>query len=191
MKDMEYFVSAIIAIFLLGIGVYFIISFNSGTINRNIQNDKSESIDFKTNSTDNKNIKSVLPLTNEDFVIKDKNNYIELGGKFKYLKTNEKITKTRTTNENFAYDIYVFENLKIMIGVDTIGSIDLTTPILQTSRGIRIGDSISKVFEKYGNTNDYDTTNIPICYSYFYNSNSISFFVDKNDKVMIIIFEGV
>lgn len=183
-------------ILILGIGVYLLFSYNRGTVNSKIQNDKSESIDSKTKITDSTDIKSVSPLTNEDFVIKDKNYYIELGGKYGDLKTNEKITKTVPGNEMHVYDIYVFENFKIVteLGGDAnsrIESIDLTTPIIQTSRGIRVGDTISEVFKKYGNADDSNITNTPGYYVYHYNSKLLTFFVDKIGKVVGIRFELV
>lgn len=194
MKIKLFFISILITIFLLSIGVYFTASFNTGTVNPKIQNDKSVSIDSEAKITDSINIKSVLPLTNEDFVIKDKNNYIELGGKYGDLKTNEKITKTIPANEKFVYDIYVFENFKIITESGgkancIIESIDLTTPTIQTSRGIRIGDNISEVIEKYGNADHSNITDTPGYYVHRYNSNLLTFFVDKIGKVIGIRFE--
>lgn len=184
----------LITILLLGIGVYFTVSFN----NPKVQNDKSEIIDSKIKINDSTNIKSVSPLTNEDFVIKDKNNYIELGGKYGDLKTNEKISETVPANEKHIYDIYVFGNFKIVTeaggGANSrIESIDLTTPIIQTSRGIRVGDTISDVVEKYGNADDSIIADsiAPGQYLYSYNGNTLTFFVDKMGNVVGIRFESV
>ncbi len=151
------------------------------------QNSLPKPVQTSTNS------KSVYPLTSEDFVIKDKNNYVKLGGKYGDLKTNEKVTKTVSANEMNAYDIYVFENFKILVGVGTIGSIDLTTPVLQTSRGIRIGDTITEVIEKYG---DADNSKIvdsiaPGQYVFRHNGEFATFFVDEIGKVVGIRFELV
>ena len=109
------------------------------------------------------------------------------------METNEKITKTVSANELRAYDIYVFENFKILIGVDTVGSIDLTTRFFQTSRGIRIGDTISKVVEKYGNADDSKTADsiAPGQYVYRHDGEIITFFVDKTGKLVGIRFELV
>lgn len=194
MKNKLFVISILITIFIFGIGVYFTVSFNRGT-NPKIQNDKSESIDSKTKITGNTNIKSVSPLTNEDFIIKDKNNYIELGGKYGDLKTNEKITETIPCNEKHLYYIYVFENFKIRTGAcgGYIGSIDLETPIIQTSRGIIIGDTISEVIKKYGKADDSNIADsiAPGQYVYRYNGNFLTFFVDKIGNVIGIRFESV
>lgn len=197
MKIKLSFISILITIFILGIGVYFTVSFNRGTTNPKIQNEKSETIVSKTKTTDNTNIKSNFPLSNEDFVIKDNNNYIELGGKYEDLKTNEKITENLPPNEMKSYYIYVFENFKILTDGGIVGQIDLTAPILQTSRGIRIGDTISKVFEKYGedaHITKYDEdltklTNNTGFYTYTYNGKSLEFYVDKSGEITDIRFE--
>gem|GEM_PF-2490916 len=187
------FISILITVFLLGIGVYFTVSFNRGVINPKIQNYKSESMDSRTKITDNTNIKSIYPLTNEDFVIRDKNNDIELRGKYGNLKTNEKITKTIPANEKVAYNIYIFENFNITTDGCSIDSIDITTPIIQTSRGIIIGDTLSDIIEKYGKADEANIADsvAPGHYAYHHNGNLLTFFVDKIGKVIGIRFESV
>ncbi|MDP4183122.1 MAG: hypothetical protein Q8942_18790 [Bacillota bacterium] len=191
------FISPLVIIIIL-IGVYFFASIDRGTINNTIQNSKIKSNDSKTKIADITKIKAVSPITNEDFVIKDKNNDIELGGKYGDLKTNEKITKTVPDNEIHAYFIYIFENFKILTQPcgDTssiIGSITLTTPIIQTSRGIRIGDTKTEVAKKYGNPDDTSTADsiTPGQYVYRYNGKFLTFIVDKIGKVVGIRFESV
>lgn len=199
MKLKLFFLSSIlIIIFLIGVGVYYITSINRAPVNPKAQNDSFKSTDSKARINDSSNIKSVSPLTNEDFVIKDTNNYVELGGKYGDLKTNEKIIKTVPANEQHIYDIYEFDNFKILTqpgggASSTIGSIDLTTPVIQTSRGITVGDNISEVVEKYGNPDDASKADsiAPGQYVYRYNGEVMTFFVDKNDKVVLIRFEIV
>jgi hypothetical protein len=62
--------------------------------------------------------------------------------------------------------------------------IDLTSSVFQTSRGIKIGDSLSKVIEKYGKTEIYNLSDSPNYYEYSYSSDFITFFIDKNEKVI-------
>ncbi len=198
MKSKLFFISISIIILIIGVGVYLIFSSNKGTASPKLENDKLESIDAKTKIIDSSNIKSVSSITNKDFVIKDKNNYIELSGKYRDLKTDEKIIKTVPANEKHIYDIYEFDNFKILIqpGRDAnsrIGSIDLTTPVIQTSRGIIVGDTISQVVEKYGKADDHkiiDQT-LPEEYVYRCNSEFMTFFVDKTGKVVLIRLELV
>lgn len=197
MKFKLLFISNIlITIFIFGVSVYFIVGFNRGTADPKVQNDKVEGIDSKANINNSTNIKSVFPLTNSDFVIKDKNNFIKLGGKYGDLKTNEKITKTVPADENRIYDVYEFENFKLLTqpgggSNSIIGSIDLTTPIIKTSRGISVGDTISEVVAKYGNPDDSSIADsiAPGQYMYQYNSKFITFFVNKTGKVVLIRFE--
>ena len=158
-------------------------------------------------NTDDKNISvkenlksnSILPLTNRDFVIKDDDNYIELDGKFEELKTDKKLTETITPNENHAYYVYVYEDFKILSGGEIIASIDLTTPTFQTSRGVKLGDEISEVIEKYGKLYmekaEYDEDNeIPGYYEYAYDSKNtiskyITFFFDKSNEIVGVRLE--
>lgn len=198
MKIKLFFISILITIVLIGVGVYLILSFNKGTADPEVQNDKLESTDSKAKINDSSNIKSVNPLTNEDFVIKNNNTYIELGGKYGDLKTNEKIINTVPANEKHIYDIYEFDNFKILTqpgdgATSIIASIDLTTPTIQTSRGISVGDTTSEVIEKYGNTDDDSTTDsiAPDQYVYRYNGQYLTFFIDKNGKVVLVRFELV
>lgn len=194
MKIKIIFISILI---LISAGVYFV-NFNRGAVSPNVLNDKLESTDTKAKISDSLNIESVSPLNNEDFIIKDKNNYIELGGKYGDLKTNEKVIKTVPANENHIYDIYEYDNFKILTqpGGDTssiIGRIDLTTSIIQTSRGISIGNTISDVVEKYGNSDNSGAADsiAPGQFNYQYDGKFITFFVDKTGKVVLIRFEIV
>lgn len=197
MKIKIFVISILISIFLIVSSVHFNISFNKGTAGPQVQNGRFESIDSKANTVDGTKIKSEFPLTNEDFVIKDKNNYIELRGEYGDLNTKEKITKTVPADENHIYDVYEFENFKLITepagDSSSIIEIDLTTPVIQTSRGISVGDTISEVVEKYGNPDDssIDDSIAPGQYMYQYNSDFLTFFVDKTGIVTLIRFEIV
>lgn len=176
---------------VIGSGIYF--KFN----HKNNTNDEIAQIytdNTNINEKDNTKSNSVLPLTNSDFVIIDDKNYIELNGKYKVLKTDKKIKETIQPDENHAYYIYVYEDFKIYSDGNEITSIDLTTPVFQTSRGIRLGDEILKVIEKYGNTymekTQYDEEyDIPGQCIYYYDGKVITFFFDKNNKIIGIRLE--
>jgi hypothetical protein len=178
-------------IIVMGFGGYFILG------QRDIAKDEISQINAENkNLSDNEDTKSssVLPLSNSDFVIMDDNNYIELNGKYEELITDNKITETIEPNEIHTYYIYVYENFKILSDGNEIAWIDLTTPVFQTSRGIKLGDAISKVIKKYGNTNmdktQYDEENdIPGQYMYSYDGKFITFFFDKNNKIVGIRLE--
>lgn len=184
-------VISVAIIIVIGFSGYFILSY------KDISKDEISQIctnNTNINYEENSKLNTILPLTNNDFVIMDDNNNIELNGKYEDLLTDKKIKKIITPNENHVYYIYVYEDFNILSGGDEIGSIDLTTPVFQTSRGIKLGDTISSVIEKYGNANmskeEYDEKHdIPGCYMYSYHGKFISFFFDKNSKIVRIRLE--
>lgn len=181
----------LVIIIVIGLGVNFKFS------HKNNSNDEMAQINTdNTNINEKENTKSnsVLPLTNSDFVIMNDKNYIELDGKYKDFKTDKKVKETKQPDENHAYYIYVYEDFKIHSDGDEIASIDLKTSVFQTSRGIKLGDTILKVIEKYGNTymektqcdEEYD---IPGQLIYSYDGKFITFFFDKNNKIVGIRLE--
>jgi len=128
-------------------------------------------------------------LTDEDFVVEDDNTFIELGGKYVDIKTNEKVIDSREPTANHAYGLVRYENFLITTGVDDIGSIHLTTSILKTNRGISVGDSISDVFEKYGTVEIYTFSNYR---SLNYNNNGKLLKFDiVDEKISLIVLECV
>ncbi len=197
MKNKLSFISILLALFLLGIGVYSVVGFSSGTIIPKKQNDKLkiESIDSNPKITENINKESVfVPLTSEDFIIKDENNYIELGGKNGNIKTNEKITEFFPANEHHIYQTYVFENFRITTTPEgetdsTIFCINLDTPVLCTSKGIKIGDDESEVLEKYGSVKHHDISDETRLYRYYFEDKILTIFVDQKGEVTGIRYE--
>lgn len=172
-----------ISVIIIFVGIGICLLYNKGDANPKIENDE---------------IESIAPLANEDFVIKDKYCNIELGGKYGDIKTNDKIIEIVPANENHIYDIYKFENFQILTqpGGDASGiiaSIDLTTPIIQTSRGISVGDNIQEVVEKYGKPDESSIADsiAPGQYVYQDDGKYITFFVDETGKIELIRFEIV
>jgi hypothetical protein len=196
-KNKFFYISILIAILLLAAGFSFKVSLNKGTVSPQVHNQNIKSIDSKTNMKDSTNIKSDLSLTDDDFVINEKNHHFELAGQFSDLKTNEKIIKTVPANESHIYDVYQFKNFKLITQPSgrsgSIIGIDLTTSIIQTSRGIRVGDGISDVIEKYGDPDDHSLADsiAPGQYIYQYNGKFLTFFINKAKKVVLIGFELV
>lgn len=192
MKNTLFLISILIIIVLIGTGLYFAVSYYSGTNSPKDQNDKFESMDSKGKINDNTNTKSIPPLTNEDFVIKNKYNYIELGGEYEDLKTNEKVIMTVPANETHSYHIKEYDSFKIIIG-SIIGTIDLKTNTIQTSRDISVGHTISEVIKKYGTPDIINTSdsNLPGQYVFRHEGKVMTFFIDKKEKVVLIRFELV
>ena len=135
------------------------------------------------------NIRSVKHLTNKDFIIKNENTYIKLDGKYLDLKTNEKLIFSKEPDLIHAYYFYEYKNFKICSNNEIISSISLITPTLKTTRGIRVGNPISKVFLKYGKTKYHKLLNKTGYYDYFYNKKILTFYVDKEKKVDLISLE--
>lgn len=173
----------LIVISILCIGTFFTCNIMEKAAKSKIHNDISKGLET--------NKDTINPLTDKDFVIKDKNNYIELGGKYDDLETNEKITSSEGPDEHNAYYFYELENFKITSDGNTIDWIDLKTPILKTSRGIKIGDSISTVFKKYGKEKYTEISKTTGYYMYHYHGKLITFYVNKSRKVNGIQIELV
>lgn len=165
----------LIIIFILCIGIYFTDSSNKETIKHKTQNLKIETVNAKK-ILDNE---SGFSLYDRDFIIKDKNNCIELGGKYKELETNEKIKEKINPDEDAPFYYYEYENFSITTDGESIDSIELTTPILETSKGIRIGDQISKVFKKYGKVKYEKVSSTTGYYMYLVKGKAITFYVDS------------
>lgn len=125
-------------------------------------------------------------LTNEDFIIENKESYIQLNGKVDEMRIGDKLVSHSPLSEKRAYEVYYYENINISVGLD-IFSIVLVTSKFETARGIKVGDSIDKVFENYGVTKKDDECE---CYTYCgpY-SQKIIFEVDKNDIITRIELE--
>lgn len=130
-------------------------------------------------------------LTEKDFNVKSKDSCIEFGGVIDDLYVNEKLTYHRPLSEKRAYEIYKYENFTLEVALDnTIFSIDLFTSEFETARGIKVGDSIDKVFEKYGMTEKDENS-----YDYQYDGPDayrwITFEVDENEIITGIHLEAL
>jgi len=134
----------------------------------------------------NGNEEPLEPLSDKDFIVKNGNIVIELGSDYKDLEIDEKILSISYANERRAYDIFVFENFTISSTLK-IFMITLTTPAFETFRGVRLGDSILSVFEKYGIADSSENG----LYSYYYNYKILIFYVDENNTIIGIRLEYV
>lgn len=136
-----------------------------------------------------------FPLSNEDFVIKDEKNHIELMEKYENIVTDDKIIEFIHANEIYAYDFCEYENFNVRVGLEIISCIELNTPILQTSRGIRVGDSILELVkygDSYSDKYDYDDKLDTLgCYIYTYGYKFIKFFFNKSGDIVRISIEIV
>lgn len=154
------------------------------------QTQQQENLILYQDVTDAISKKPIAPLSDEDFIIKNDDNFVELGNTFKNLKTDEKNADIQYANEKHAYDIYAFKNFTIStqpLDEGIIFSIYLTTPILKTFRNISIGDTISDVFEKYGLVDEVPSG----LYMYRYNDKILTFYADESGKVTGIHFQFV
>ena len=142
-------------------------------------------------ATDSKEVPA--PMSDDDFYVTDGKTIIVLRGDYRDLKTDEKIVHARYADERRAYSTFVYENFTLSNGLKIFGII-LKTSVFETSRGIRVGDSISDVFEKYGIDDckiSYrrDDPNIPEYYRYDYNYSWIIFYVNEDKIITKIILD--
>jgi len=129
-------------------------------------------------------MKAVL-LKDEDFIIKDENNYFKLGDGYKNLVTNESVISISEATVNRAYASYMYESFFVSVGVE-IFRISITSPMLETSRGIRVGDTMEKVIEKYGGAGYQKLLDTTECCSYGCGAKFVSFYFDSNQRVSSI-----
>ncbi len=129
-------------------------------------------------------------LSDEDFIIQNKDTFIKLGEPFNEMRIGEKVKLHEPCNEEHVYDTYIYKNVVLKVSFDTkkgdsIWSIRLLNSNLATARGVKIGDSISKVFEKYGviDSDDLDS------YCYSQDRRSLIFCIDENKKIIGILLE--
>ena len=136
-------------------------------------------------------------LSDEDFVVKSDNTFIELCGDYNDFRTDEKFINVSYANERRAYDTFLYENFTLSNGA-TIFMFALITPAFETSRNIRVGDTISSVLKKYGQPNEIkesymigDNIAINEYYQYADNKHAIMFYIDKNEVITEIRFACV
>ncbi|MFV0240584.1 MAG: hypothetical protein ACK5H4_11190 [Lacrimispora sphenoides] len=154
---------------------------------KNQQNQTTENMTLHPGTADNTDKNTPASLSDEDFIVKNENTFIELNGNYENLITNEEIVNVRYLDEKRAYDTYVYENFIVSVSptpYNTVFFINLVTSELETSRGIRVGDFISDVFEKYGLVDGNS-------YMYHYDDKILTFYIDKDGKVTNIKFEMI
>ena len=132
----------------------------------------------------------VVALNEEDFIIRDENNYIKLDDKYENLVTNEKVTSILGVTENRAYESYVYESFVVSVASD-IFRISIISPAIETSRGIRVGDSMETVFEKYGMAEFLQLDSATGYYMYSHEAKFVRFNFDSSKKVSSILIECV
>ena len=141
----------------------------------------------------NENVINTQPpasLMDDDFVIKYDSNYIKLNEPYEDIETNEKLINFYPVTENHVYEVYEYENFIISVSPNSdngskILSINLTSDKIETSRGIKVGDSISNVFEKYGEPDSRYSSE----FNYHQEGKFITFYFDDYEKVIGIKFE--
>lgn len=148
-----------------------------------INNNIPVSPDIANNTSEN------IPasLTDDDFIVKNENTYINLGGKYEDFRTNEKIINSSSADENHAYDIHFYKNFSLNISPanSVIWSIILLTQEYKTFREISVGDSISDVVAVYGVASE----NWAMCYIYRYDNKTLAFYYDEVEVISRITFD--
>ncbi|SET46561.1 hypothetical protein SAMN05443270_0160 [Lacrimispora sphenoides] len=153
------------------------------------QNQTLEYMTQQPHITDNTDKNIPTALSDEDFIVKNKDTFIELRSSYENLITNEEISYISYLNEDHVFDTYVYENFIVSVSPanNTVFSINLVTPELKTSRGIGVGNSISDIAEKYGLDDEtYDRTLV-----YHYDFKMLIFYVDKDGIITNIVLEMI
>ena len=105
------------------------------------------------------------------------NTYVVLG------EYNDKFINELSEQNNFIYSYDEFEiETTIKDNVEKISTIYFTSDSLITNEGIKIGDSLNKMIEVYGN--GYEVGNESI-YTYRLNNTSIIFIMEDNKIISI------
>lgn len=175
----------LITIFLCVLFVLF--SCSKQTLSTKNREQKVEDTNSGSKKIENEN-KTIL--TDEDFIIRSDDTFIQLGEPFDEIKIGKKVLSHEPCNEDQVYDTYFYDDFVLLVSFepkkgDTIWSIRLLTSEFETSRGVKIGDSISKVFEKYGVIDSDDSD----FYYYSQDGRGLTFDVDENEKIIGIKIE--
>ena len=142
---------------------------------------QTQAVELPTKAT------STLQLNDEDFIIKDENNYIKLGDKYEELVTNESLISISEMTINRAYESYIYESFAVSVGLE-IFRITINSPTLETARGIRVGDSMEKVVAQYEGVDVYEVHTAEYC-MYSHERKILRFRFDDNSKVSSIVIE--
>lgn len=136
------------------------------------------------------NAQSPASLVDDDFTVKYDSNYIKLNEPYENIETNEKLINFRPVTENHVYEVYEYENFIVSVSPNSdngskILSINLTSNKIETSREIKVGDSISSVFEKYGEPDRRYSAE----FNYHHEGKFITFYFNDYEKIIGIKFE--
>jgi len=125
-----------------------------------------------------------LQLIDADFIMTNGKDFIELGENYENLKINEEPSSVYA-NEMRAYDRFYYNDFTLFVGLTNdreIFSIDMGTSAFETARGIRVGDSFSKVIEKYGDNNG-ETESL----TYIYKAKFVVFYFENGTVNRILL----
>ncbi|MDR0913558.1 MAG: hypothetical protein LBM65_00065 [Oscillospiraceae bacterium] len=120
-----------------------------------------------------------------DFTVDFTTTTLKVGMAFNLEEINETLKNHSPANEKRAYEIYSYEDFIVeavfsnKTGEYIIGSLTLISPKYTTHRGIKIGDTVADVFEKYGEKEQDEDGTI----SYLYDRKHIYFRIDNNGIV--------
>ena len=162
--------------------ILFVCFIINGCNDENVSNAQNKMLEPQLQATRD------VSLNDEDFIIKDENNDNKLGDKCENLVTTEKMITMQGETENRAYESYVYENF-VVSGGPNIFRIQITSPMIETSKGIRIGDDIEKVIERYGEADFYESNDATGYCMYGHEAKFVLFYFDSSKKVTSISIE--
>lgn len=134
-----------------------------------------------THKTKNENLITEFYFTYNDVAIKlntDFTNTLVTIGSYNEQYTNE---LSEQYNNVYSFDEFEIETI-IKDKVEKIFSIYFTSKNIYTNEGIKIGDSVEKMLENYGNNYENSTEEL---YTYRLNNTAISFIIENNKIINI------
>ena len=156
----------------------------------NEQNQIIKNVTLYPDNTDDTSKNIPAPLSDEDFVIKNDDTFIELNGIYENLITCDDIVNVSYLDEKRVYDTYIYNNFTVSVSpapYNTIFFINLVTSELETSRRVKVGDTMSDVIQKYGLTDEISLDFL----AYHYKSKILTFFFNQNGNITNIGFEMI
>jgi hypothetical protein len=202
MKLREYDINKLECVLIIALSlIYFGCTSDVDGVNKTYTEDKVNKSTTSSNDIDTKDASIILmidsnqdfELKNIDFMIFSDSTKIVLGESLDSIVTTDKIINKRSADSKIANDIIVYDNYKLKINISDkiIIAIELTTSVYKTNRGIKVGDTLSQVIDKYGDYDKLNNSDLREFYMYYFEDKILTFCIDKDNVIVGIKYEFV
>jgi hypothetical protein len=202
MKLREYDINKLECVLIIALSlIYFGCTSDVDGVNKTYTEDKVNKSTTSSNDIDTKDASIILmidsnqdfELKNIDFMIFSDSTKIVLGESLDSIVTTDKIINKRSADSKIANDIIVYDNYKLKINISDkiIIAIELTTSDYKTNRGIKVGDTLSQVIDKYGDYDKLNNSDLREFYMYYFEDKILTFCIDKDNVIVGIKYEFV